>query len=121
MVTELERLRRKVAELKAVEASQRDFAKFNRERKDLKREVRKLRSPRFQTFKRVSKTGLTAGGKALFKGSKVVFKGLKRIGDNVNRLDRLEEARQRKVKTRKRKIVKKRVTKRKSTTKRKRK
>ncbi len=111
-MTSLDELRREVA---ARNANRMAFEKMNMERKELQKELKALNNPKLTALKRISKQGLTVGGRSLLRGSKVLLKGLGRIADNVAEAQRIENRRQRRVRVIKRKPIKRKTVRRKTT------
>lgn len=132
MVT-LQDLQNKARQLREVQAqrdrairnkleSERDFRKIQREREQLKAEIRALENPRSTRFKKVLASGLRKGGKGFLRGSVRFLDASERVGKGLLRasvkvVDAVEgqgrvkverEARQRKAARKKKKVVKKR-------------
>jgi len=63
----LEELRRRKAQLLAKEQIRRDFMNIQRERDMLKKEIKELKNPRTERFKRNLSKGLSIGGRATFR------------------------------------------------------
>ncbi len=67
MPVHLTKLKRERDKLKAKLASQKDFAKIQRERKELMKEIAALKNPRSTAFRKNVKRGLIKGGRSTLK------------------------------------------------------
>lgn len=62
-----EQLEREVRRLRAIKESKQDFMKLQRERNNLRKEIKSLRNPNTHMFKKNLKIGLIRGGKETLK------------------------------------------------------
>ncbi len=86
----LQEIQADIRKLKAIEQNKREIVQLGEERKKAERELKRLRSPRLQSFKRKFISANVGLGKALLSTGKTSLKVAKRVSEASEEIDRRE-------------------------------